>query len=89
MSKGSRKERAWRFGVFDILGVLGKYERCSCFTVHLGAGETWVRELARGESTRLHGCRKGSALCLEGVGAPEVKPRELTPSPREAGTEVG
>lgn len=24
-----------------------EYERCSCFTVHLGAGETWVRELAR------------------------------------------
>lgn len=51
--------------------------------MHLGAGETWVRELARGESTRLHGCRKVSALCLEGVGAPEVKPRELTPSPRK------
>lgn len=50
---------------------------------------TWgAGELARGESTRLHGCRKVSALCLEGVGAPEAKPRELTPSPREAGMEV-
>lgn len=67
----------------------GSTRGAAAFTVHLGAGETWVRELARGESTRLHGCRKVSALCLEGVGAPEVKPREPTPSPREAGTEVG
>ena len=89
VSKGSRKERAWRFGMFDKLGILGKCEGCSWFHCGLGGQGSRGSESWQGASPPDCTAAGRSALCLEGVGAPEARPRELTPSPREAGREVG